>query len=206
MKLLTLRSEGAAAQLDVGPLIMTIRLTKKQIDATLPKVEKGLGQYLWLQSKVAASGQFEEDSEFRKKYNHFYRIRRPDAWQNTFYGLMARAKREHLQFHAVIEALKQSTGRHEASFASKLVATLNPSMPVIDSVVLKNLNMRLPAASAPDRIKKICKLHENLTACFSDYLKSENGEYLVSQFKEMYPRARVTKTKILDLVLWQTRA
>lgn len=185
---------------------MTIHLTKIQIDAALPKVEKGLEKYLWLQSKLAASGQFQEDSEFRRKYNHFYRVRRASAWQNAFYGLMARAKREHLQFHAVIEALRQSTGRHEASFASKLMATLNPSMPVIDSVVLKNLNMRLPAASAPDRIKKICKLHENLTACFSDYLKSENGAYLVSQFKEKYPSAKVTETKMLDLVLWQTRA
>lgn len=185
---------------------MPIQLTKIQIDAALPKVEKGLKQYLWLQSKVAVSGQFQENFEFRKKYNHFYRVRRASAWQNAFYGVMARAKREHLQFHAVIEAMRQATGRYEASFASKLMATLNPSMPVIDSVVLKNLNMRLPAAYAQDRIKKICTLHENLTTYFSDYLESENGAYLVSQFKKKYPNAKVTETKMLDLVLWQTRA
>lgn len=190
----------------VMPSIITICLTKTQIDAALQKIEKGLEQYLWLQSKVASSSQFHEDSEFRKKFNRFYRVRRASAWQNAFYGLMARARRNHLQFHAVIEALRESTGRLETSFASKLLATLNPSMPVIDSVVLKNLNMRLPSATAPDRVIKVCKLHESLAACFAAYLQSENGLYLVSQFKVKYPNAKITPIKMLDLVLWQTRA
>lgn len=184
---------------------MTISLTKEQIDAALPKLDKGLKQYLWLQSRVAVAGQFHEDSEFRRKYNHFYRIRRASAWQNVFYGLMARAKKEHLQLHAVLDILRQSTGRVEASFASKLLATLNPSMPVIDSVVLKNLKMRLPSANETDRVLKICKLHQTLTDCFSRFLQSDNGMYLVSQFKEKYPHVEITETKMLDLVLWQTR-
>ncbi len=183
---------------------MTINLTKAQIDAALPKIKKGLQQYLWLQSKVAGHHD-SDDTEFRRKYNHLYKIRRAPAWQHVFYGLMARAKKEHLEFQVVLDALRQSTGRVEASFASKLLATMNPALPVIDSVVLKNLGMRLPSASEPDRILKVCKIHKRLAECFQDFLESDNGQYLVEAFKREYPNARVTETKMLDLVLWQTR-
>ena len=32
----------------------------------------------------------------------------------------------------------------------------------------------------------------------------ENGRYLVSRFRERYPGASVTETKMPDLVLWKT--
>jgi len=104
-------------------MTMTITLTRKQIDAALPKVEQGLEQYLWLQGKIVGQNTFHQDTEFRRKYNHFYRVRRGTAWQDAFYGLMERAKREQLQFHVVLDLLHQATNRYEASFASKLIAT-----------------------------------------------------------------------------------
>jgi hypothetical protein len=70
------------------------------------------------------------------------------VWQEVFYGLMARAKHQDLPFHEVLHALHDATGRHEASFASKLVATFDPSKPVIDAVVLKNVGLRLPPYAA----------------------------------------------------------
>ncbi len=185
---------------------MTIQLTTQQIDAAMPKVAKGLEQYLWLQAKVTGSESFQHDAEFRKRYNCFYRVRRAVAWQNAFYGLMASAKGKHLLFHDVLDSLRRATTRYEASFASKLFATLNPSTPVIDSVVLKNLGLRLPKRSAPDRAVQISKLHLKLSSLFAAFLKTENGKYLVSNFKRIYPNAMVTDEKKLDLVLWQTRA
>jgi hypothetical protein len=185
---------------------MTITLTRKQIDAALPKVEQGLGQYLWLQGKIAGQNAFHQDTEFRRKYNHFYRMRRGTAWQDAFYGLMERAKREQLQFHVVLDLLHQATNRYEASFASKLIATINPSMPVIDSIVLKNLGLRLPYSTSTNRAEQICKLHQKLTDLFGTFLSTEDSKYLVEQFKTKYPEVNITEVKMLDLVLWQTRA
>ena len=113
---------------------MPIQLSTAQIDDALPRVEAGLKQYLWLQSRVSIEPFF-DDGEFRRRYNHFYRVRRGTAWQNIFYGLMASAKREQLQFQVVLDLLRDATGRYEASFASKLIATLQTSKPGIDSVV-----------------------------------------------------------------------
>ncbi len=183
---------------------MTISLSHAQMDAALPRVGKGLQQYLWLQSRVAETSDFDQDAEFRRRYNRFYRVRYAPAWQETFYGLMARAKREELQFHAILDVLHKATNRYAASFASKLVATVDPSKPVIDAFVLKNVGLRLPAFTATDRAAQICKVHSELISLFSAFLGSERGEYLVSEFRRTYPSASITEVKMLDLVLWQT--
>jgi hypothetical protein len=43
-------------------------------------------------------------------------------------------------------------------------ATLHPSAPVIDSVVLRNLGLRLPPANAPDRMSRIVELYSRLSS------------------------------------------
>lgn len=184
---------------------MTIALTRKQIDAALPNVEQGLTQYLWLQGETVEQHNFYQDIEFRRRYNYFYRVRRGTDWQDAFYRLMERAKRDELKFGVVLDLLHQATNRYEASFASKLIATINPSMPVIDSIVLKNLGLRLPHSTAINRPKRICELHQNLTALFGIFLNTEDGKYLVAKFKSKYPNADITEVKMVDLVLWQTR-
>jgi len=182
-----------------------VELNRSQIDAALTRVGEGLRQYLWLQARVADADCFHRDTEFRRRFNRFYRVRRSPAWQETFYDLMARAHREGLQFPDVLHALHERTSRVEASFASKLVATLDPSQPVIDAFVLKNVGLRLPAHAATNRAARICQVHNELAARVAAFLSSEPGAYLVSQFRRTYPDATITEVKMLDLVLWQTR-
>ena len=184
---------------------MAISLNKSQIKAALPLLKQGLNQYLWLQSRIIGQDPFHQDAEFRRRYNHFYRVRRGLVWQEVYYELMARSKNEGLQFHVVLDLLRQATGRCEASFASKLIATITPHAPVIDSVVLRNLGLRLPYANSSDRMARICKLHQKLGMLFGEFLDAENGKYLVGEFKTMYPDASITEIKMLDLVLWKTR-
>ena len=59
----------------------------------------------------------------------------------------------------------EKTGRIEASFASKLVATINPRMPVVDRIVLKNLYWRLPYVYKQWKHLKIIKINKKLTVC-----------------------------------------
>jgi hypothetical protein len=41
---------------------------------------------------------------------------------------------------------------------------------------------------------------------FEAFLRTPNGVYLVERFKAVYPGAVVTEIKMVDFVLWQTRA
>lgn len=184
---------------------MPIDLSPPQIDAALERLSDGLARYVWLQSRVAAQDGFEVDPEFRRRYNRFYRVRRGPEWQNVFYNLMARANKEQLDFRAVLLALHSATNRYEASFASKLVATLDASKPVIDAFVLQNVGLRLPISAVPDRFDRICDVYGELISIVCSFLSGECGQYLITAFRRVHPTAKITKVKMLDLVLWQTR-
>jgi hypothetical protein len=101
--------------------------------------------------------------------------------------------------------LGKATDSYEASFASKLLPTIEPSMPVVDSIVLGNLNLKLPWSNSKDRFAP--DLHASLLTdrLFNEFLSTQNGKYLVHRFHAMYPHTNVTEIKMLDLVLWQTR-
>lgn len=181
-----------------------IYLTKEQIDCALPRVEDGLKKYILLQDNLKQVD-VSKNRDFQKKINHFYRIRRNSAWQSQFYKLLQERKNEGISFADALKVIHGNTRRLEASFASKLVATIHPDKPVIDKFVLKNADLKLPYPSAKDREDKILSVYDQLQSKFEDFLNIENGKYLVTQFKSKFPEQKITKMKMADLVLWQVR-
>jgi hypothetical protein len=97
-------------------------------------------------------------------------------------------------------------GRVEASFASKLVATLDPSKPVIDKFVLKNFALRLPRRGSPDRENKTVDLYHDLCGKYSDFIQSQTGVMIRELFDRRHPGSGISELKKIDLVLWQIRA
>lgn len=184
--------------------MMTVELTQAGIDAALPRVKKGLDSYVWLQAKHAATD-VRADADFRRRFNGFYKVRRNQAWQDVFYDLLERGKSRPTTFADTLAELQRRTGRCEASFASKLVATLDPTLPVIDAFVLQNVGMRLPPATKADRVAATVDIHHRLTETLGACLTTPSGRYLVRAFDRAFPQAGITDMKKLDLVLWQTR-
>jgi len=179
-------------------------LTEERIELALPKVERGLNQYLWLQNQVHHCNAF-VDAEFRKRYGGFYRLRRNLEWRDHYFRIMEETKDTKLQFGEVLRLLHQHTNRVEASFTSKLVATLDPTQPVIDAIVLQNLGLSLPARTTPDRLTQVEQLHNDIKRRFTTLLGSDQGQNLVRLFRHRWPDAHITDIKMLDLVLWQIR-
>jgi hypothetical protein len=181
-----------------------VELTTEQIDCALLRVEDGLRQYMSLQEdlhKVDVS----KDRQFQKRFNHFYRVRRGAEWQSQFYKLLQENKTHTTEFSEVLKAIKKYTGRYEASFSSKLVASIHPEKPVIDKFVLENVGLKLQYGSAKERENGILEAYNALVKKFDEFLRSKNGRYLVKKFQEKFPEAKVTEVKMVDLVLWKTR-
>ena len=182
-----------------------INLKKEQIKKALPKIQKGIEQYLWLQKEVVKRNT-SKDREFQRKFNDFYKvIKRPVEWYVFFYELLETNKNKKVTFGSMFKKLYKKTGKAEASFASKLVATIDPNMPIIDKVVFGHLGLRLPPAGTENRGLEIEKQYQTQHKEFVRFLATENGKYLVKQFTKRYPKAKITKIKMLDFVLWQTR-
>jgi hypothetical protein len=182
-----------------------VRLDQAAIDEALPCVAVGLRKYRCLQAALATTD-VAHDRGFQTAFNAFYRVRRGAAWRIAFFALLQEEKSCPRSFAKVLRALHAATGRVEASFASKLAATVDPDKPVIDSFVLKNVGLRLPPPGAVEtRLARVEQLHERLERVYAEFLDTETGRYLAERFVESYPGRPVTRVKMLDLVLWQTR-
>ena len=188
---------------------MKVNLTRNQILAAMPKIAVGLGKYLCIQAVVQGGADLTRDPIFQKKFNGFYRVRRNEKWRRIYFKLLEHERQQkklaRRTFQQVLEEIEQQTKRVEASFASKLVATVDPLQPVIDSVVLANVGGRLPYPKKLNRVQVIGAMHKQLVGCYRAYLRSPDGKFLVTSFKSHYPKARISEVKMLDLVIWQTR-
>lgn len=97
--------------------------------------------------------------------------------------------------------MHERTGRIEASFSSKLVATLDPDKPVIDAFVLKFFGLRLPYPYQDDRIGKTIDVYERVSAGIDAIVRSDAMPLVRAAFAERYPYATLSDVKMVDFVL-----
>ena len=182
-----------------------ITLTEKLIEETLPRIDKGLRSYCWLQNNFINCN-VSTNREFQARYIAFYRVRRNEQWRKKYFSLMESTKKAHnVDFGYALHWLFKNTGNFEASFASKLVATLNPHVPVIDKFVLANMDLHLPYYYEDDRERKIVAVYKELIDRFNGLMNTPIIKVLYSRFDQYYPCINISNLKKVDLVLWQLR-
>jgi hypothetical protein len=179
-------------------------MTEPDINRALMKIEKGLRKYCWIQEQVHKTN-VTTNRDFQRMYNGFYRVRRNDEWQMHYYEVMEQAKTGTLGFREVLKELRKRTRRLEASFASKLVATLYPDRPVIDRFVLEYFRLSLPYHYQADREMKVVEVYESLTKKYVELMSKPEARSICDMFVARYPWAIITDLKKEDLILWQTR-
>ncbi len=175
-----------------------------EIQQSLERLADGLGRYQWLQAKVLKCDA-STDCAFQRRFTAFYRVRRNPEWRREFFSLMEESKRGGISFSEALQAIHRSTRRIEASFSSKLVATLDPSKPVIDKFVLRCFELRLPYWGSAGRVENTIELYEKLCLKYDGFMTSPDGVRIRNMFDERYPNANIVDIKKMDLVLWQIR-
>lgn len=181
-----------------------LQITKEQINKALMLVKVGLEKYLWLQENFSTRD-VSSSREYQKKFNGFYRIRRNVEWQKKFYKLFEDSKFKKPSFGTIFKNLYEDTGRVEASFSSKLVATMDPNKPVVDKFILQIFELKLPLSYEKNRIEKTIKIYDILDKEIKNFINLEIGQYLIKKFKKMYFKILISDTKMVDLVLWKIR-
>lgn len=182
-----------------------MNLSNEKIMTVLPKLEKGLSQYIELMDEYLITN-VSEDENFQRKYNHFYRMRqRSKEYYSEYYKLMEVAKKTNLEFEDVIKHIFIYTGRVEPSFSSKLLATANPNKPVWDKFVLENLGIKVPSygGNKDRRIEKLIKIYKEIENWYNEYLSAKESYEAIRLFDEFYPDKKITDLKKIDLILWQ---
>ena len=172
------------------------------------KLEIGLKKYQCIMNLFTACENFNHDFYFQKKFKGFYRVRRNQDFCDVYFKFLNDHKvNEAITFGETLKHIYDKMNRVEASFASKLVATVNPNLPVWDKEVLNSIGSELNKSYVidTDRIESCVEKYEAMKYWYNEKLASVEGEEFVEKFDNRYPNTNLTNLKKIDLILWQTR-
>jgi hypothetical protein len=155
----------------------------------------------------AQAGDVRTDEVFQRRFNGLYMVRRGTAWRTAFYELLEAEKGKDVRdFGVILTDLFKRTGRIEASFASKLMATLDDRCPVYDLWVRRNLGLPLRTGPAPARISALVSDYAVIHATYGEIIAAPDFSVLRERFDQILPGyADLSDIKKVDLLFWQTR-
>lgn len=174
--------------------------------AELDKHRRSMSRYMEVM-RLVRERNVAEDQEFRRYYAGFYRLRRDSHWRDGYFQLMESCKcRQDISFGGLLLRLFEETGRIEASFTSKMLASLDPDMPIWDSMVLKNLHLKLKGNSPQIRLSNAVVLYEMICDWYKAFLQTEDAKELIERFDRSFPEYQmISRTKKIDFILWANR-
>ncbi len=143
---------------------------------------------------------------FQRAFNGYYRIRRNEEWRKHFYTLFLRAWTEGLGFSQIITAIFRATGNVEASFSSKMLATIDPAKPIWDQYVLQNLGLELTGKTQEEKLKNAVLLYAAIEKWYSEYLTTDEARENIKAFDLLLPDYKwISDVKKIDCLLWSKR-
>ena len=146
------------------------------------------------------------DAAFQHAFNAFYRVRRNAEWRKCYYKIFEQAKKEHYFFADVIGCLYVETGNIEASFSSKMIATIDSDKPIWDQHVLQNLGLELKGKNPRERVENAILIYDRIERWYKDYLTTEEARKNIKEFDRWLPSySWIPDIKKIDYLLWSRR-
>lgn len=145
------------------------------------------------------------NEEFQKRYNGFYKVRRNAAWREKYYICFEkfRMSRGEISFPAILKDIYEATNTVEASFASKMLATLKPEKPIMDSRVLHCLELSLGGSSDKEKLDTAIHIYQEIEDWYSEYSITQNAIENIAIFDKVLPDYKwLSSTKKIDYMLW----
>ena len=165
----------------------------------------GLDKYKQIMDMVRKTD-VSSDPNFQRTFNAFYRVRRNAEWRKVYYDLFEKAKGSSPSFEFVIKTMFEATGNIEASFSSKMLATINPDMPIWDRYVVQNLSLNMKGRTKEDQLKCAVHLYDQMVGWYDSFLQTENGRVCLAEFDRTLPGyVWMSDVKKIDFYLWSIR-
>lgn len=163
----------------------------------------GLLQYGKIMDQVNATD-VSVDKDFQRLFNGYYRVRRNSGWRTAYYTLFESMKTQPASFESILTQLYHATGRIEASFSSKMLATLQPWRPIWDQHVLNCLSLQRTGVPDSDKLGQAVALYEEIENLYRLFLPTENAKDCIRVFDRTLPGySRLSEVKKIDLFLWK---
>ena len=191
----------------------TVRYLVDETSVFVPKIDLDVAfemlKQRWkdvdLYRKVMSMAKDPANPEFQRKYDRFYRVRRNEAWRKEYFRLMGLfQKQDQVSFGDILQRLYQATGQIEASFSSKMLATLDANMPIWDSRVLKMLKLKLLEGKlTEERLSNTVEVYDRICRWYKTFMKTDVAKNWIHRFDCEFPEfADFRDAKKIDFILW----
>ena len=189
-----------------------IRIDPETVISDCLKTLLGLETYTEIRDFVGKNN-FRATPEFRKKFNGYYRVRQKSAaWYDRYCTLMEEQRRARRSLQEILTELYKVGKKVDVSFASKLIATVDPNEPIWDQYVLRNLGLEpeweeARSRSAEDSIELAGEIYEKIKAWHAAFQRSETGQACLARFDAALrsDQDHLTAVKKTDYILWCRR-
>jgi hypothetical protein len=189
-------------------ILRRIQQNQDSVFANVTKASRKLETYCRLQDALF-NLDVATDSDFRKKYTWLYGMRRqPNGWLDSYFSLLEENKGNDAVSFADILRTLSTPQRIEASFSSKLLATIRLDLPVIDAYVILNLGLARPRRTGSEEHDRNewTGLHARICSLYGSLLQQDMFRKIRDDFDKSFDQYRsLTDVKKLDVLLWQLR-
>lgn len=151
-------------------------------------------------------------ANYQKKFNSFYRVRsKTKGWYEIYYKYFYSIKdNKTISFDMIIDYLfenlpktKKGNNLVEASFSSKMLATINPEMPILDSKVLDKMNLNKDGSNPQEKLKQAKKTYSEICFRYSRFYQTSDFKKVESIFDQAFPDYKwVSKAKKVDWFMY----
>lgn len=181
----------------------------KKIDWS--KIETGLLKYNEIMSLYKCSENIDKDEVLHRRYKSFYKMNtaRKDAqFYKIYFRVLKKAKEgDSIDILSVLSQLKRISNKNEISFASKLLATIDPKLPIWDSRVRERINEigDLKLKETYKTTGECVNAYNSLLAWYKQFMKTDKAKKMIAEFDSHFPNQKITSIKKVDFIFWQTK-
>lgn len=185
----------------------------------LKSLENACGLTAYAMTLTLPSVNVATDKAYQKNFTNYYKVRRDREWLKAYYEYMEQHKNDKsISFEQILRYLyglphrvKKSSVHPdgiatsiEASFSSKMLATIDPNYPVWDSQVIRALGIRLEESLCDEaKIRAYVQAYAELTTEIRSFLSTAEGRKCIAEFDLTFPNyTHLSPFKKIDFFLW----
>lgn len=163
-----------------------------------------IGKYLWLEEHLNKCN-VAVNEEYQRKFAHYYRMRFVSKeYRHAFFTLFETVKNQlEASFEEVARQLYTVDGKHEFSFISKMLHTIDTSKPIFDSQVKAALQIhRTFESDFEKRLQLDIGILNQISEQYQILLASAQIQEILAEIDRRSNPRKMSAEKKLDFILW----
>lgn len=167
-----------------------------------------VSEYDWLRQNLGQA----HTTAYQQRFRGFWAMNRAQlssGFYATYFEFLKTRKPPTLE--SLCRELYDSSARRNGtralqfSFATKLLHTLDPTLPIYDSKVARFFLFEAPSSDrpAPERIGRLTAFHDFLRAEYARVINRRQLATAIDAFRQRFKPQQHTDEKILDWLIWK---